>query len=368
MRRDTPPRRQAGQAVAGSLGAGSKRSGSRVGRREAAANHLVANALRCSDGPHGHSWGLRGDGSDNLVAADLRNGTLDEVAQTMQSGGADGERGLSINSVPHVMAFGGNNTEGPIEVATARNGHAGPHGRCDFESETFIAFSCKDHGADAQTDHAPTMRAMGHDGSHANAGGQLAVAHALRADSFDASEDGTGRATPIVPLVAGTMPAAGATENKHGMGWGQQEWESGYAIPVQVHGAHGSNGAGIGEVGDPAMTLQADIQQAVAFQAKASSQQSFNPSDVAPSLDVGKAGGMSVATAWAVRRLTPYECELLMGYEGEYTLISYRGKPAADGPRYKALGNSMAVPVMRWIGQRIELFEQITGEVLPARD
>ena len=54
----------------------------------------------------------------------------------------------------------------------------------------------------------------------------------------------------------------------------------------------------------------------------------------------------------AVRRLTPRECERLQGFPDDYTLVEYRGKPAADGPRYKALGNSMAVPVMRWIGQR----------------
>jgi DNA (cytosine-5)-methyltransferase 1 len=58
-------------------------------------------------------------------------------------------------------------------------------------------------------------------------------------------------------------------------------------------------------------------------------------------------------TLRAVRRLTPRECERLQGFPDDYTLIAYRGKPAADGPRYKALGNSMAVPVMRWIGERI---------------
>ena len=59
----------------------------------------------------------------------------------------------------------------------------------------------------------------------------------------------------------------------------------------------------------------------------------------------------------AVRRLTPRECERLQGFPDDYTLISHRGKPAADGPRYKALGNSMAVPVMRWIGERIATVE-----------
>ena len=60
-------------------------------------------------------------------------------------------------------------------------------------------------------------------------------------------------------------------------------------------------------------------------------------------------------TGAAVRRLTPRECERLQGFPDDYTLIPYRGKPVADGPRYKALGNSMAVPVMAWIGRRIEL-------------
>jgi DNA (cytosine-5)-methyltransferase 1 len=55
-----------------------------------------------------------------------------------------------------------------------------------------------------------------------------------------------------------------------------------------------------------------------------------------------------------VRRLTPRECERLQGFPDDYTLIPYRGRLAADGPRYKALGNSMAVPVMRWIGARLK--------------
>ena len=54
-----------------------------------------------------------------------------------------------------------------------------------------------------------------------------------------------------------------------------------------------------------------------------------------------------------VRRLTPRECERLQGFPDDWTLVPHRGKPAADGPRYKAIGNSMAVPVMRWIGSRI---------------
>ena len=63
-----------------------------------------------------------------------------------------------------------------------------------------------------------------------------------------------------------------------------------------------------------------------------------------------------------VRRLTPTECERLQGFPDDYTRIPYRNKPAdlcPDGPRYKALGNSMAVPVMKWIGERIQKVDKI---------
>jgi DNA (cytosine-5)-methyltransferase 1 len=68
-----------------------------------------------------------------------------------------------------------------------------------------------------------------------------------------------------------------------------------------------------------------------------------------------------VATPMAVRRLTPRECERLQGFPDDFTAIEYRKKPAADGPRYRALGNSMAVPVMRWIGERIALVDALSS-------
>ena len=59
-----------------------------------------------------------------------------------------------------------------------------------------------------------------------------------------------------------------------------------------------------------------------------------------------------------VRRLTPRECERLQGFPDDWTLVPHRGKPAADAPRYRALGNSMAVPVMRWIGERLDFVDR----------
>jgi DNA (cytosine-5)-methyltransferase 1 len=66
-----------------------------------------------------------------------------------------------------------------------------------------------------------------------------------------------------------------------------------------------------------------------------------------------------VAQQMAVRRLTPKECERLQGFPDNYTDIKPKGKPTPDGSRYKALGNSMAVPVMAWIGKRIQEVENI---------
>ena len=60
-----------------------------------------------------------------------------------------------------------------------------------------------------------------------------------------------------------------------------------------------------------------------------------------------------------VRRLTPLECERLQGFPDGWTDIPYKGKEAPDSPRYKALGNSFAVPVVRWIGERMQMVEDI---------
>lgn len=84
--------------------------------------------------------------------------------------------------------------------------------------------------------------------------------------------------------------------------------------------------------------------------------------DLAATLQRGGDGGRheGVMQGMAVRRLTPTECERLQGFPDGYTNIPWRGKPESpDGPRYKALGNSWAVPCARWIGERIQLVEGI---------
>lgn len=74
----------------------------------------------------------------------------------------------------------------------------------------------------------------------------------------------------------------------------------------------------------------------------------------------GNQGGDFIKSSMQVRRLTPRECERLQGFPDDFTLIPWRGGMSPDGPRYKALGNSMAVPVMAWIGKRIQMVEDMT--------
>ncbi len=131
-------------------------------------------------------------------------------------------------------------------------------------------------------------------------------------------------------------------------------------------------GLGIGADGDPAFTLLANHPHMVA---SGSGSDPIAMGDlnahtaicrnVCPTLKCGGDGAMVAsevtdeyvgANPMLVRRLTPLECERLQGFPDGHTLIGWKGKPAEecpDGPRYKAIGNSMAVPVMRWIGKRI---------------
>lgn len=119
------------------------------------------------------------------------------------------------------------------------------------------------------------------------------------------------------------------------------------------HDAAGPAGSGISE--DVCFAQTKTDVHAVAFNWNA--QASQLPSDGGQGTEVNDGLTCSqqaaVATSMQVRRLTPTECERLQGFPDGHSAILYRGKPAADGPRYKALGNSMAVPVMRHIGIKI---------------
>jgi len=121
------------------------------------------------------------------------------------------------------------------------------------------------------------------------------------------------------------------------------------------------------EHGETMDSLVARGPHAVLFENHPNDSRVTGPHDVAPSCvsRYGTGGGnvplVQPQDLMAVRRLTPRECERLQGFDDDHTLIPWRNKPAdqcPDGPRYKALGNSMAVPCMAWIGKRIDAVEK----------
>ena len=211
--------------------------------------------------------------------------------------------------------------------------NAGGMGRQDYESETIIAF---------EGDVARTLSAR-HDGSPCADRGPNVVA---------------------VPQTAPTLTSNGDAHSgyrdEHGL------------VPVGIFqdsefGVAQYDSAGTlraGRIPEHQMVMQ---PQAVAepipydfFQITAPiNRQNRQPGDPCHTLARDNASHATIQTSMQVRRLTPRECERLQGFPDDYTLIPHRNKAAADGPRYKALGNSMAVPVMRWIGERIQMVEKL---------
>jgi hypothetical protein len=143
-------------------------------------------------------------------------------------------------------------------------------------------------------------------------------------------EDGTGRGTPIIPAVF-TKSKRAQSEND------DESWVPGEVAPTQNQF----------DVGDTrATTVVAFRDPSPTVTAKMQGSSGWAPYNEDQHL-------VGVGASMSVRRLTPRECEFLQGFPPDYTLVTHRNKPAADGPRYRALGNSMAVPCMAWLGWRI---------------
>ncbi|QMV78123.1 phage N-6-adenine-methyltransferase [Enterobacter hormaechei] len=168
----------------------------------------------------------------------------------------------------HLIAFGGGNTAGHIDVATACTAHGI---RLDFDTETFAVHGTQDPDTNRELAHT-LGRNNGQENAIVTEPFTLAIRGRSEGSTIEVRNDGTANAL-LTPNGGRAGMGVGA------IGWGMQ-----------------------------------------------------------------------------VRRLTPIECERLQGFPDNHTLIGWRGKDATecpDGPRYKAIGNSMAVPVMRWIGERI---------------
>jgi DNA (cytosine-5)-methyltransferase 1 len=198
----------------------------------------------------------------------------------------------------------------------------------------------------------------------------MLVAHTLSAEGFDASEDGTGRGTPIVAdcLTANWHRSKGAKAGNQ-VGVVNPVIEC-YTIQTNDGGKHKRRDRPEGGMyvkeADVALTV-GGTDRTVCFEpGNLRRQCGSEPNEhTAPTLGAEKQGDTfpHIAQHMAVRRLTPVECEKLQGHSPGYTDIPYRGKPAADGPRYRALGNGIAVPVLRWIGERIQMVDALALEV-----
>ncbi|EHN1755257.1 Dam family site-specific DNA-(adenine-N6)-methyltransferase [Salmonella enterica subsp. diarizonae serovar 50:z52:z35] len=321
VRRDTPPCRETQTAVTADAGSGAEGGSHWDNPTNPHPTLNQPNSIGAIGASNQELFSQRGSGLVSDAYSDVsrtllakENDSTAEDLETYAVVGSQTQYGDEIagtltarhDSSPcadrgmNVLAYGGGNTGGNIEVATACTAHGV---RMDFDTETFavhgtqdpdanhelahtlgrnhgqenacIAFSYKDHGADAAVDMSPTLRAGNHDTSHANSGQPPAIAYAFKAGQ-GAKAGGIGYAEDQSPTLTSASSGTNLT-------------------PAVIHGV-------------------------------------------------------------AVRRLTPVECERLQGFPDNHTLIPWRGKDAADcpdGPRYKAIGNSMAVPVMRWIGERI---------------
>lgn len=251
-----------------------------------------------------------------------------------------------------------------------------------------IASSAKDYGGDASVGDTPTLRSMNHDGSHANGGGQVGVAYAIQE-----------RAVCVNPAAGPDADAVRADDCAYTLE--ARSVPQGVAYSVALRGREGGATAELGDEvagaqrassggGDkahvlapvaPAVCVTGSVTHTLKAEGFDASEDGTgrgqpivpaigfaqNQRDEVRLMDVSGAlaaePGMKQTTyvlgsptTMAVRRLMPVECERLQGFPDNWTLVptGKHGKPAADGPRYKQCGNSMATNVMHWIGRRIK--------------
>ncbi len=384
------PGRKKGQGVAGGVAACLNSGGNNGGFRTEPGEHLIPESAMLTCGDRGMSVDQASGGM-----------AVPEVYSIMPMNSATDYKARKVDVAQPVMAGGpvGGNQGGDV-VICMETGQAsagigiGTTLNCNHEAP-IVAGTLNSNGKAAGS------------ATQQDAEAGLLVTHSLRGEGFDASEDGTGRGTPIIPILE-----VGKGSSSRGAG---------------------PNGCGIGKEGDPMYTLQAGAQHAVCFDTTqiTSKENRCNPQPGDPchplasgahapavafsSRERGpepkvkrdarpphamteKVGAIdtikpwNVATGTAVRRLTPRECERLQGFEDDYTRIpNWNGWRAMDetetpeelralglqvkktkqgkwrvndpdGPRYKAIGNSMALPVMRWIGERIDAVDKLIAE------
>lgn len=401
------PSREARERVAASLtrGADSGGKGGYAGRRREDDVNLVANPLGA------HKSGRRQD-LDNDTYAIQERAVSENVDAGPQGAGFSADMAYTLEARHHVQA-----------VAMALNAHGGSD-RMDGESDTFVCGALdagggnRGVGQQAASGHLVTHTLNAHRAGSVQEDGT--ITHTLRANGFDASEDGTGRGTPLVAYDRqGNRYASASQTNSRAVllrvrqeigaqaftEWGLGILHSFHPEKILRPTVHGQefrqatfsrSWVVCCTLGSPFSRAEGAMRSLREACGERCPSQGWGPLEqCADELgaylsELSQPGAQAerflrdlwqtdegswllrealseVQKAWrsapnqnqsaqsgsAVRRLTATECEFLQGFPRNYTLIPWRSGIASDGPRYRALGNSMAVPVMAWIGRRI---------------
>lgn len=339
---------------------------------------------------------LRGDYSPGKQAGQSTAGPLEGSAY--RAGSVPGSLAGAYQRVSVTVCFGGGNRQGPIDKAaclTAR-GH-----KCDFEVETFAAQSVTGQ----QTHALNPANGSSDDGTSSNlpivpqlpswSGMPVSFAqnsrNEVRLESGDGQIVGSlsvgggkpGQGRPAIAYVPSRNTASGCRADGHVNAGSvpsitfktlQATFNSDISGTLISHYSKKQESAdtilgpdliarSIAVRGREGGAM-AELGGTVAGALRASAGGSDKAHVLLPSFEAYFRGellapdenGWSQWACWRVRRLMPLECERLQGMPDNYTLVPYRGKPAADTPRYKAIGNSMAVPCVAWLGQRLSRF------------
>ena len=280
------------------------------------------------------------------------------------------------NALTDRVDRGGTNSEGQRLISMCLN--AGGMGRLDAESETLLPISIHPHCIGRAPTAGPQGKEYLLDGSAYcmdSRGQPQAIAFHPTQDPIS-STDGTthglgcgsngGQASIAVAQPIALQDVRPVEKSQNGKGWN----DDGTAYTVDTHATQGV--AQPISFGAQMSVPQVDFDLNQTLQAKNPMAVAWSMNLMSPGRQVREDDGVGALTqdahrptqgneavviqqAMAVRRLTPVECERLQGFPDGYTNIPWRKKPEApDGPRYKALGNSWAVPVVRWIGNRIQ--------------
>lgn len=257
-------------------------------------------------------------------------------------GGGDGRNGCGIGEPGDPMfSLQAGHQHG---VAAPLAGH---HHRADLDNETYVPMDGREWPADL----APTLNAhygtkMGLEDQHALGGAGAFVAHTLRGEGADASEDGTGRGTPIVAFGWNKSPSQ--TMRTDALQADALQADALQASPTSnpavlaptLRCGGREQGAGSSYDNTPVVAIRT---------ANTGANGHGIADDVAHTLD--GANGQGVAGAVIPRRLTPTECLRLMGWPDWWLDIT---PPLADSPKYRMIGNGVVAPVAQWIGERIK--------------